>query len=108
VHGIACDSLHGRPLAGAFIMIVGSSRNAMSDSRGNLQFDTLPPGVFTFLLQHPLLDSLGLSERPERLTIQRAEDVIRLSAPSFTTMWKLECGPGFRHRTVGSSSAPCD
>jgi hypothetical protein len=94
VHGIAYDSLHGRPLAGAFIMIVGSSRNATSDSRGNFQFDTLPPGVYTFLLQHPLLDSLGLSERAERLAIQRAEDVIRLSAPSFATMWKLECGAG--------------
>ncbi len=94
VHGIAYDSLHGRPLAGAFIMIVGSSRNATSDARGHFQFDSLPTGVYTFLLEHPVLDSLGLSERAERLGVQGAEDVIRLSVPSFASMWTLECGAG--------------
>jgi carboxypeptidase family protein len=94
VRGIAYDSLHRRPLGGAFVMIVGSSRNATSDARGNFQFDSLTPGVYTFLLQHALLDSLGLSERAERLAIQRPDEMIRLSVPSFATMWKLECGAG--------------
>ena len=101
VQGTAYDSLHGRPLAGAFIMIAGTSRNATSDSRGRFQFDTLPPGVYTFVMQHPLLDSLGLAERAIRLAIQPAGDSARVSIPSFATMWKLECGPGIPPRDSG-------
>ena len=91
VHGIAYDSLRSVPLRGAFVMIAGSARNAVTDQSGAFHFDTLPPGTYTFVMQHASLDSLGLGERATRVAVTNAADTVRLAVPSFATIWSRLC-----------------
>lgn len=92
VTGFAFDSLHGVPLANAFVMIEGRSRSATSDAKGKFTFDTLPPGTYTFAMQHAVFDSLGLSGATTRAVVTDGKAVVTLAVPSFPTMWRALCG----------------
>jgi hypothetical protein len=94
VHGVAYDSLRRRPLKEALVALLGGDRTAVTDSRGRFHFDSVPPGVHTFSVQHPDLDSLGLSGPTRRATITDGREEIRLSVPSFETLWRTACGDG--------------
>src|SRR5688572_10472688 len=59
VNGVAFDSLRGQPLKEALIKIIGLQGTATTDDRGRFRFDSVSPGVRTFIVQHPLLDSAG-------------------------------------------------
>ncbi len=75
-------------------MVAGSSRNATSSAGGLFRFDSLTAGTYDFILQHPFLDSIGLSEWTVRATIRSARDTIRLAIPSAARLWSALCGPG--------------
>lgn len=92
VTGIAFDSLRNKPLAGAFVTIPERSRSTTSDAKGKFVFDTLPPGTYTFAMQHAVFDSLGLSGATARATVTDGKGVVTLSLPSFATMWRALCG----------------
>ena len=61
LQGIAVDSLHGEPLIGALISVEGTARIGMSDSLGRFLIDSLAPGTYRVLVDHPMLDTLGIS-----------------------------------------------
>ena len=61
LQGIAVDSLHGEPLAGALIHVEGTSRLGQTDSIGRFLIDSIPPGTYRILVDHPLVDTLGIS-----------------------------------------------
>jgi hypothetical protein len=92
VAGLAFDSLRNRPLAGAFVTIAEQSRSTTSDAKGKFVFEKLPPGTYTFAMQHAVFDSLGLSGASARATVTDGKAVITLSVPSFATMWRALCG----------------
>jgi hypothetical protein len=92
VRGIAFDGLRGRPLRDARITLVGGNKFVTSDARGRFQFDSVPPGVHTFALQHAALDSLGFNGFSTRATITNGRDEVRISLPSFATLWNTACG----------------
>jgi len=92
VAGLAFDSLRNKPLAGAFVTIAERSRSTTSDAKGRFVFDTLPPGTYTFAMQHAVFDSLGLSGATARTTVTDGKSPITLSLPSFPTMWRALCG----------------
>ncbi len=58
--GIAYDSLSGRPLAGATILLQGFPRTALTDSAGRFVLDSVPPGRYLIILTHRELDEIGL------------------------------------------------
>ena len=93
VTGLAFDSLRNVPLANAFVTIAERSRSTTSDSKGRFTFDTLPPGTYTFAMQHAVFDSLGLSGATARVTVTDGKAVVTLAVPSFPTMWRALCGP---------------
>jgi hypothetical protein len=95
VQGIAWDSLHAMPLAGAFIGLSGTSRSVMSDSTGHFTFDSVPPGQYQLTLQHDVVDAAGMSSIATRVTASaKATDTAHISLPSFATFWKSLCqGP---------------
>lgn len=61
LQGVAMDSLHGEPLAGALIQVEGTSRIGPTDSLGRFLLDSIPPGSYRLLVEHPMLDTLGIS-----------------------------------------------
>lgn len=93
VRGTAFDSLRGRPLADAFIAIVGGEWSATSDSLGHFAFVRVPPGSYQVTLHHATLDTLGFSGLSSRIVITDAQSEMRVSVPSFATLWQKACGP---------------
>ncbi len=94
VRGVAYDSIRRQPLRDAFVSILGSgagARNTTTDSHGRFQFDSVPPGDYTFAVQHAELDSLGLSGVSRKATVASERDEVRLGVPSFGTLWRIEC-----------------
>jgi hypothetical protein len=94
VRGVAYDSIRRQPLRDAFVSILGSgagARNTTTDSHGRFQFDSVPPGDYTFAVQHAELDSLGLSGVSRKATVASETDEVRLGVPSFGTLWRIEC-----------------
>ena len=61
LQGVAIDSLHGQPLVGALISVDGTARMAITDSLGRFFIDSIAPGSRRVLVDHPILDTLGIS-----------------------------------------------
>jgi hypothetical protein len=111
VHGVAYDSVRGEPLRNAFVAIVGTTRSTHSDARGRFRFDSVPPGSYVVAVQHDALDSLGFAELSARATVGYGRDDVKISVPSFETLWHAVCRPGrppkdsgFVHGTIRDAS----
>lgn len=91
VTGIAYDSLRGTPLSNAFVILQERSRSTTSDERGRFRFDSVPPGTYTFAMQHAAFDSLGLSGATTRVTVTDGKAPVVLSVPSLATFWRTAC-----------------
>ena len=55
------DSLHGEPLVGALIQVEGTGRLGATDSLGRFLVDSIAPGSYRLVVDHPLLDTLGIA-----------------------------------------------
>lgn len=71
--GVAIDSLHGDPLVGAFIQVEGTTRGTITDSLGRFLVDSIPPGSYRVLVEHPILDTLGISLVTPQMTFAANE-----------------------------------
>jgi hypothetical protein len=91
VTGVAYDSLRDAPLRGAFVSVSGVGLTTSSDSFGVFRFE-LAPGTYTISMLHPAFDSLGLSGTSVRAIVRDGRDTIRLSLPSFASLWRIACG----------------
>ena len=92
VTGLAFDSLRSAPLRDAHVAILGLPGNATTDERGRFTFDHVPIGSHTFVVQHPVLDSVGFSGLSRLLDIREDVGEIVLGIPSFATVWRTACG----------------
>jgi hypothetical protein len=90
--GVAVDSIRGGFLSGASIFVSGTTLSAMSDSVGRFRFDGIPAGTHVIEMQHPFLDSLGLTltTSPQSF-IDGDSSVVRLSVPSARTYAASMC-----------------
>lgn len=91
VTGVAYDSLRGTPLTNAFVILMERSRSTTSDERGRFRFDSVPPGTYTFAMQHAAFDSLGLSGATARVTVTDGRTPVVLAVPSLATFWQTAC-----------------
>ena len=91
VRGVAFDSLHARPLAGAFVSIVGTNLMATSDDKGRFAIDSVRPGTYVIAMQHDVLDSIGMSSMSRKVTITDGKDGVELWVPTFATIWRATC-----------------
>ena len=98
LRGVVSDSVTGVPLAGAFVVLEGTTRGVLADSVGRFVFDSLAAGVHTVVAQHASLDSIGLSGLRRTVTVPGPEIVV--ATPSFATLWRVACG----ERTAPSDS----
>jgi len=92
ISGVVIDSLNGRYLSGADVMIDGAHVILQTDSLGSFRIDTLPPGTYQIGVFHPLLDTLGtaLSSKPFRVGPDSTTFVV-LAVPSATTIVRSMC-----------------
>ena len=87
--GVVFDSLGGAPLSGAFVVLQGG-RVALADDRGRFEFDSVAPGTYTVVAQHPALDSSGLSGIGVRALVPGPQVIV--ATPSFAALWRVACG----------------
>ena len=92
--GIAVDSLHGRALEGAEILLTGPKRaTRITDARGIFRFDSVPVGRYELGAFHPLLDTLGLSLATEAFLVRAdTPSVVTLAIPSPGRFSQMKCG----------------
>ena len=66
IAGVVIDSLNGRYLSGADVIIQGAKKTLVTDSLGKFYLDSLDAGTYQVGVFHPLLDTLGiaLASRP--------------------------------------------
>ncbi len=92
--GVVGDSIHGGPLVGAVISIVGTDRKGTTDSTGRFRIDSIPPGNYKLNMSHPLLDSLGVAIATNEVAFPAGRyALIALATPSPTTIVNTFCPP---------------
>jgi len=92
ISGVVVDSVHGRYLSGAEVIIEGVNGTLVTDSVGSFKVEGLPPGTYQIGVFHPLLDTLNISlaTRPFHVGPDSASFVI-LSVPSAATIIRSAC-----------------
>jgi Carboxypeptidase regulatory-like domain len=86
LQGVAEDSIHGGPLSQALIQLEGTDRAAVTDSLGRFLVDSIKPGSYKILVDHPILDTLGITLSTQPVTIQVGEVtrfVVAIPSPEF-------------------------
>jgi hypothetical protein len=98
LQGVAVDSIHGGPLANALIQIDGTSRAAITDSLGRFLVDSVPPGNWKIAVDHPILDTLGitLSTQPMPFAANEVSRVV-VAVPSGEFLASRFCTPARRN-----------
>jgi len=92
IAGVVDDSLRGGPLVGASVVVIGTSRRAVTDRDGFFRIDSVPPGEVQLAVLHPLLDSLFLAIASSKVTIPagKLEDAV-ISTPSLERVRERAC-----------------
>jgi hypothetical protein len=92
--GQVYDSLAGKMLKGATVMVSASSVSAMTDSTGTYQLDidSVGEGRHVVSFFHPSLDSIGIAPPPRTVVLHAGKsDVLDLAVPSATTIVNAYC-----------------
>lgn len=92
ITGLAYDSLHTRPLAGALVAIEGTGRSALSDANGRFRFDSVAAGDYRLTVQHDAFDAIGLNGASRTVRVNGENVSVVLALPSFATLWSGLCG----------------
>lgn len=90
--GMVMDSVHGRPLVGAAVLVDESTLQATTDSNGQFRIDAVPAGSQRVTVHHPLLDSLevGLGSIAFNVPANAAIRIV-LATPSAATTLAEVC-----------------
>ncbi len=101
--GVVIDSLNGRYLAGADVVIEGAKATRVTDSLGQFRIDGLTPGTYQVGVFHALLDTLGISlaTRPFHVGADSSSSIV-LAVPSAATIIRGACP--VRPRAQGTSA----
>jgi hypothetical protein len=90
--GVVVDSLNGRYLSGADVVIEGARATLLTDSLGKFRIDSLPPGTYWVGVSHPILDTLGImiSTQPFHIGPDSSTFVL-IAVPSAETLVRRKC-----------------
>ena len=92
VAGVVFDSIHGRPLRGAEVIVAGTTVSAVTDPFGRFRIDSLAPGDYQIAFFHPMLDSMSFATAAQRLTVPLPPSRgVMLAVPSIETLVKGIC-----------------
>jgi hypothetical protein len=95
VLGTVTDSVHGGPLQDASVTVVQMPRKSVITSEtGAFKVDSLPPGVYTLEILHPVLDSLGIRVVSDSVRIVGGDvQAVTLGIPSKESLVARICPP---------------
>ena len=114
LQGVAVDSIHGQPLIGAAVQLDGTDRLGITDSLGRFLIDSIKPGSYKVLVDHDILDTLGisLSTAPMEFVANNVTRVV-IAVPSpdflasrFCTPARRALGPGVLVGRVREPDSP--
>jgi len=90
--GVVVDSLNGRFLSDADVLIEGTKGTLETDSLGKFEIDSLAPGTYQVGIFHPLLDTLGITlvTKPFHIGPDSSSFVL-LAVPSAPTIIRAAC-----------------
>ena len=95
--GVVVDSVRGRPLVGATIVVSGAEAQGLSDSSGRFRIDSIPPGDHTMAVLHPWLDEMGFSLTTNKIAFAPgATMAVVLATPSAQTWIGRRCSDAER------------
>ncbi|HEU4787082.1 MAG TPA: carboxypeptidase regulatory-like domain-containing protein, partial [Gemmatimonadaceae bacterium] len=63
LQGFVMDSVHNMPLADAKVSIEGTPHFGTTNADGHYTIDSIPPGSHHVIVEHPVLDTLGVQMR---------------------------------------------
>ncbi|HET7551786.1 MAG TPA: carboxypeptidase regulatory-like domain-containing protein [Gemmatimonadaceae bacterium] len=94
ISGFVLDSMTNQPLAGATVLLSGTSRSVTTDAGGRFRFelDSAANGTYTIGFFHPKLDSLGVTPPPRQIQVHsEGENFVELAVPSMRTISYALC-----------------
>ena len=101
--GVVVDSVRGRPLVGATIVVSGTDVQGVSDSTGRFVIDSIPAGEHTMAVLHPFLDEMGLSLTTNRIAFAPgATMAVLLATPSAQSWIGRRCSDAQRQEGAGA------
>lgn len=102
IRGVLFDSLAMKPVAHGSVVLVGTSRTAVTSENGSFAFDNVAAGTQTVTFTSALFDSLSLGTLGAAATVRANETTtISIATPSLATVWTFRCPAGNR---IGSDS----
>jgi hypothetical protein len=108
--GVVVDSLDGRFLSGADVVIRGGEPAAHTDSLGRFTIDSLVPGTYQVGVFHDLLDTLGITLLTPSFRVgSDSTMLVFLAVPSAATLVRRSCpesGGSARSAVIGRVSDP--
>jgi len=92
INGVVFDSLHRMPLGRATVSVEGTNRGTATTTLGIFAIDSVPPGEHRLRVDHPVLDSLGITmvTAPFQLN-EGATGTVQLSIPSAASLIEISC-----------------
>ena len=94
ISGFVLDSMTNQPLAGAVVLLSGTSKSVTTDAGGRFRFelDSAVNGTYTIGFFHPALDSLGVTPPPRQIQVHSGgENFVELAVPSMRTITYAIC-----------------
>jgi len=109
--GVVIDSLNGRYLPDADVVIEGTKATLETDSLGKFEIDSLAPGTYQVGVFHPLLDTLGISLATKPFHVgPDSSSFVLLAVPSAPTIIRAACagnpGGGDKSAVIGHVNDP--
>lgn len=98
LQGTVFDSTRALPLATAAVEMIEASDpsklwRTTTNSRGEFDFDSLPPGTYVVAVTHPRLDSLGVDQLSQGVALASGKrERLRLAVPSTRSLVARICG----------------
>jgi Carboxypeptidase regulatory-like domain len=90
---VVIDSITQRRVAGARVLLAGTTSETVTDANGQFALDFVPPGSYTVVLRHPGLDSLGLEHLAMAVEVGTGTTAnLRLQFPSLGELSARLCG----------------
>jgi hypothetical protein len=103
LQGVAFDSVHSEPLIGAMLQVEGTGRFTTTDSLGRFLLDSIAPGAHRVLIDHPMLDTLGIQLVTPALTFAANEVTQTVVAlPGGEKLTEMFCTPARRSLGPGA------
>jgi hypothetical protein len=105
VRGFAFDSIRRVPMSHAIVGVEGTNRIGIADASGNFTIDSIPIGSHRLVIEHPVLDTLGITVVTGTLVMRPGETVtVEMGTPSPERMVAMRCNAAQMARFGGTAA----